>query len=499
MSGFFRFCSALTLLGLAVGGGAACGDDDGDDDPGDGSRADARPDPDSGGGVPDGAPVDPDGAPPDAGPLPDAAPDQPARIWIHGDMVTNNREQLAAYEIGTPLPATPSVTLPPGETGSLSVFQSLNSGAYDISLDGNRIALPADIDVPGRFDLYVVSPDGSNLRRVVAVSDAADVAKARLSPDGQWIAFTADLETDGIFSAYIVPFNEVKAEPTLVSPAGATDDVDDIVWANNSESLLFTGDFTTAGRFELFIVDVTDSSPSPVSLVGPDRILSPAAQSGVLQPIQRRGNNVLFRGRLAEDNAIRLYTVAASGAGVETVLPGSEIIRADKSVANVGAVGVSANGAQIAFAADETPRAVDVWVMPTDGSESPTRITTGLTPPEAGIIDPAQQPLRWSPDGQSVAFFADYVTINKNEPFVAPVNGDGHYRVAAIGPEIADADTTALGWSPDSTQLYMVADHLVNNQADLFVLDPALTDQEPVLVIDSVEAGNLRGDITVSN
>ena len=167
--------NSLFLLSLAVAvGGAACGDDDGsadgsdDDDDGDdgGTEADAGP------GNPDAGPGSPDGATPDAA-IPDAAPPVTARIWVHGDVATNNRLQMASYDLGTPIPATPSVVLPPGDTGTLAAFSSFDSGAYDITVDGRTLTLPADVEMVGRFDLYVASTDGTNLRRAFQAPENA--------------------------------------------------------------------------------------------------------------------------------------------------------------------------------------------------------------------------------------------------------------------------------------------------------------------------------------
>ncbi|HTE56023.1 MAG TPA: hypothetical protein VK698_34465 [Kofleriaceae bacterium] len=507
-----RFSSSLLLLLLAAVPAAACGDDDDShDDDGDGTNQPDASVPD-GGGTPDAA--TPDGGPlPDATPGDDAAPDfdaapevdaappGPGLVWVHGDMITNNRNQLAAVSIGAPLPAVPTVVLPASDTGTLATFQSFNSGAYDISSNGQRVTMPADIDVPDQFDLYAASVDGTNLIRVFAASGLADVGKARFSPDGTRIAFTADLETDGVFGAYVVPSNAPDATPLLVSPAGANDDVDDLVWSADSSFIMVTGDFTEAGFFELLITDVTQTNPTPVTLVSRAEILSTVAPAGVIQPIQGRGGSVLFKGRIAADDAIRLHRVATTGGSPVSVLPQSEIPRTDgTTIATIGSVGLSPDGNQIAFGADETLNVYDLWAMPVSGGEPPTRLTTGLVPPggENRINPDFGQPLKWRPDGLEIAFLANYGTLSKNEPFVAPLDGSGQRKLATIGPADPNADAEAVGWSPDGTQLYLVADHATPNQIELFLLDPALADQEPTPVLAATSGGDLRGDITVS-
>lgn len=510
-----RLCRSLLLLLLALPVAAACGDDDDDDDrdhddDGDGTLSDAgTPDaavtPD-GGPVPDAAPGDggpPDAAVPDAGPEIDAAPPGPGLIWIHGDMITNGRDQLAAVPVGL-APAEPVVVLPAGEAGSLATFQSVNSGAYDISANGRRVALPADIDSPTRYDLWAGSVDGTNMVRLFTASGFTQVGKARFSPNGARIAFTADIDLNGVFAAYVVDSTVPDATPLRVSPVDGADDVDDLVWSSDSRFIMVTGDFTEADHFELYVTDVTAASPSPVRLISrADIQTTTTASAGVLQPIQARDGQILFKGRIAADDAIRLHRVPLAG-GAITVLPQSEIPRVGggTGIADYGSIGLSPDGNQIAFAADETPGIYDLWAMPVSGSEPPTRLTAGLVAPAPPAVirpDPGQ-PLRWSPDGQQVAFTADYVTLRKDDAFVALLDGSGHRRVVDVGGGAdPNADVESLGWSPDGTQLYMVADQQTPNQVELFVLDPTLTDQTPTLVLGVPTGGNLRGDITVSN
>lgn len=498
--------NSLFLLSLAVAvGGAACGDDDGaadgsDDDDGDdgGTEADAGP------GNPDAGPGNPDAATPDAA-IPDAAPPVTARIWVHGDVATNNRLQMASYDLGTPIPATPSVVLPPGETGTLAAFSSFDSGAYDITVDGRTLTLPADVEAVGRFDLYVASTDGTNLRRAFRAPDNARVAKARFSPDGERIAFTADLDVRGLFAAYVIDTDAVDGTPQRISPAGAIDDVDDIVWTANSENVLITGDFTQAEYFELMIVDVSDSTPSSTTLVSREQIeATTVSAAGVIQPILGRDGRVLFKGRLDADNVVKLYVVDTDGGNLG-VLPMSQIPRTDgTTIAEVASVGLSPDGNQLAFGADETVGAYDLWVVPTTGAPAPpTRLTAGIVPPPTGVINPEfGQPLKWRNDGLEIAFLADYATLNKNEPFVVPVDDlpeTGQRRVVNIGPADANADAEAVAWSPDGLQLFIVADHVVGNQIELFVADPALTDGEALLVLGVPEGGDMRGDLTISD
>src|SRR6188508_755690 len=140
------------LLAFALVMSAACG---GDDDFSDGAiRPDARPLPDGGGG------------------------DGPALMWALGDFTTNNRTQLAVFPPDAALPVTPALVLPAGDTAEIwEQNGNADYGPFDISADGTRVAFSADIDVAGRFDLYVVSVEGGEPAHVVAVAGETDIEK----------------------------------------------------------------------------------------------------------------------------------------------------------------------------------------------------------------------------------------------------------------------------------------------------------------------------------
>jgi Tol biopolymer transport system component len=280
-----------------------------------------------------------------------------------------------------------------------------------------------------------------------------------------------------------------------VSPADAFDDVDDVVWSRDSTSFLITGEFTEAGFFELALVDVTGAKPVATPLVARADIAATAGASGALQPLARRGGIVVFKGRMDDDNRVKLYSVNATGGDIQ-VLPGSEIVRADDSFANIGRTDASPNGELVAFAADTTAGIFDVYVVASDGSGAPELLTAGLTRggPDTG------QPIKWRRDGQAVAFVADYTVAAKGEPYIALLDGSGQRRLINMAPDAANIDCKSVDWSPDASQIFVVANYLVTSDDELFVLDAAATDQEAAtLVLDTVESGDLRFDLTVTN
>lgn len=465
---------------------AACG---GDDDGGDGSgRADARPLADGGGGGNDDGGSDPDGG---GGGTP--------LIWAYGDFTTNNVTKLAVFAPDAALPVTPLAVFPAGDTAQIwSQNGNADFGPFDISSDGTRVAFSADIDADDRFDLYVAPVEGGEPTHVVAVGAEVDVEKVRFSPDGTRIAFTADIEADGQLDAYVIAADAVEGTPVRVSPAHSSPsgdlDARDLVWSTDSTQLVVTGDFTDNDFLEMWIADVTVAEPEPTAIIDRARIEADGVGSkGAILPLLVSGDRVLFRSRLDDDGEVdrfKISVIGTDGEG-EELLANSELARTDDSIADVGTVTLSPDGSQVAFTADQVATIYDVWVMPADGSMAPTQLTTGLAVEDSNPIH--TQPLRWSSDGQSIAFVADYEEDNKTEPYVLPVAGGGQIRLATIGDPEDDRDANSIVWSPSGDVLFMVADVAENNETHLFRLDPATANQTPELALGAPADGDLFG------
>ncbi len=472
------------LLAFAIVMAAACGGDD--DGGGGGGDGDGTVHPDGGGGGGDDGGVNPDGGGGGGTPL----------VWAWGDFAINNRTQLAAFAPDAALPVTPLAVFPGGDTAQIwGQSGSADYGPFDISPDGMRVAFSADIDEAARYDLYVASVEGGEATHVVAVGADADIEKVRFSPDGSKIAFVGDLDVDGQLDTYVVAADAALATPVRVSPAHgnpSTDlDASQLAWSTDSHSLVVTGDFTQNDFNEMWIADVTVADPEPVQLIDRDRIMSTGVGSkGVLLPLLVDGGKVLFRGRLDADDLVKLTVIDADGQN-EAVLANSAITRGDDSTADTGAATLSPDGSKIAFTADETATIYDVFVMPADGSAAPTKLTTGLAVEDSNPVH--TQPLKWSPDGQSIAFLADYAADGKTEPYVLPVGGGGQVRLAAIGNAEDETDAVSIAWTPGGDSLFLVADALINNDTELFRLDPTMENQTPMIAIDAPTDGDLGG------
>jgi hypothetical protein len=438
------------------------------------------------------ASITPDAPPPDAPPG-----DAPPVLWFHGDLIEDGRFQVVRHLHGEALPITPSVALPGGAEASMP--GNYGSGAYapyDVNHDGTRIAFAADIIERGRHDLYIASTEGSDVTLVVAMPTAATVQRVRFSPDGQRIAFRADYEQLGQDDVYVVAADAVDATPVRLSPdrpiVSALLDAHEIIWSQDSTRVIMTGDFTQDDHLELWIADLTAATPAPAALVGREQILSTSSGAkGVVGPVFMTANGrILFKSRMDADNAFKLHWLNPDGSGL-AIVPGTAVMRADDSIAQIGSIGLSTSGDQIAFAADEVQSAYDVFFVPLDGSATVTRLTSGALPARNPNFF---APLWWSPDDERIAFVADYAIDNKYEPYVVRLDGGGEVKLASIGdPGSNLQNARELAWVPDGSALYMIADHAIDNDDSLFLLDSDSPDQTPIAAFHVVSDGDIRG------
>lgn len=108
---------------------------------------------------------------------------------------------------------------------------------------------------------------------------------------------------------------------------------------------------------------------------------------------------------------------------------------------------LSPDGRLVAFVVtridrDESEYRSAIWVVPTDGPESPRRLTSGVK---------ADAAPRFSPDGTRLAFVSDR-DGEKKQLYVLPLQGGEPQRLTDL-PE----DVEAPVWSPDSTRLAFVS------------------------------------------
>jgi hypothetical protein len=214
----------------------------------------------------------------------------------------------------------------------------------------------------GDDDIYVMSPDGSGLRRLT--TDAAGDSAPAFSPDGSRIAFQSTriglaevfgMDADGTRQANLTNFGADDVEPAF-SPTGR------IAYSRNA-----------GGNFEIFVMNADGS--------GQTNLTNTPGSSETAPAFSPDGSKIVFT------RGFDIHMMNADGTGQRNLT---------NSAATETAATFSPDGGSIAFQTDDDGN-VEIYVMNADGT-APTRLTND----PANDASPA-----FSPDGSKIAFSSD--------------------------------------------------------------------------------------------
>ncbi|MBN1680701.1 MAG: PD40 domain-containing protein [Anaerolineae bacterium] len=284
------------------------------------------------------------------------------------------------------------------------------------SPDGRQIAFHSDRD--GDYEIYVMNADGSNVRQLT-FNTAADV-HAAWSPDGTRIAYQSSV--NGLRDIYVVYPDGTN--PRLLTnnalddwfPAWSPDSNQIVTYAASSSIAVFVGQHG-AGSMEYHVNDLPDVYLSC------DEIMN----STQFQPL------AVFVGASNQAvNAAAYHAIAIPGQ-VTAGLPGAWLFR----VADLGGC-----------------EDRELTIMNADGSAS-RRLTNNF----ADDRYPA-----WSPDGTRIAFASDLDSDFEIYLFDLRTNN--------IVQITANRQTDwAPAWSPDSTQIVFSSDRDGDNEVYIMNVD----------------------------
>ena len=314
-----------------------------------------------------------------------------------------------------------------------------------------------------------------------------DVSSPQLSPDGQWVAYTVrttDLTKDKTFTHLWIAawdgssnraftFGETKLSHPRWSPDGRwlaflsprnDDDEDDQLWllavaGGEAEKLTDikggVDEFAWAPDSARFVLVVTD--PDPRASNPKDKKTTPPL---VIDRFMFKRDKV---GYLTERRAhLQLFTLAARKAEPITSGPHDDLFPV-----------WSPNGKEIAFfskrAAD--PDRTDDWsIIAVTAQPNGKERVVAVVPQQNDFVD-ADDPLAWSPDGQTIAFMQGgepkLIEYAARPLAIVPAAG-GRPRLLTAA---LDRNVSRPQWSSDSKSLLAVVE---NDGAELlmrFALD----------------------------
>ncbi len=443
----------------------------------------------------------------------DAATPATARIWVVGDMITNNTTIGGGFDDTTALPlgganAAPPVILPSATT-TLADSTGYSNFVFDATADGSKIAFVGDLTTVGTFDLYVANADGSNPTLLVAGQTGVEIASILFSPDGSMIAYTADsIAINGGYDMWIVnttgtpvPVQVSPARPAL-SPAPANQDVGSVpAWSSDSKYLGFTGDLTLDTFNQAYCTDTSQSPPVTVELLAQTDIgVQTSGANGVGGTLKfDNANNAYFSARVTTGSTqFQLFQAKPDGTMRTDITSTFPVRTLDNTAPDIGGFSISADGATLVVNAD-TPVLgnYDMWDTDTATLGAPKNLTNIAAPGHANFT----APFWFSPDGTMVAYLATFESA-RNEPYISSLDGSdvAPKRLVSVlatcldcGTGTPTPDVTIFQWKPDGTAAYIIGDITNNNVTRGYVIDPTMTDQTPTLAVDVPDSGDLFG------
>jgi Tol biopolymer transport system component len=468
-----RFVRLIPFVLLAAG----CGDNDG---PGS-TRKDAGPGQDS----------DPDDGDVEDAP-PDGPPGGPARVWVVGDFLTDNRRTAGGFLTDATLPynttTPPPLVVPSASTTEL--FDGTGSTQNVFHTNGTKIAYVSNETVATRFDIMVADADGSNPVLVVQGPGLLqEITAVSISPDGTKVAYLMDgLLSDGIYDIYVAPATAgatgVKVNPDRGAlPDPGQDVAVTFTWSPDSKYLAFVGDMDTLDHQELFVVDTSVSPPTRAVLLTRLEITATANPRGVSgSPLFDMQGNVFFRARI-DNTDFKLYKSSPTDGTTKTLvtLP----MRDDNTTPDVGAMGITPDGSKLVFSADAPILdAYDMYVADVATPGTSTKITNLTAPGNAAFTTP----IAFSADNTKIAVAATFQTAN-NEPYVIHLDGTAMRRL--VTTPCVNCDAFSLQWDPDNTTVWAIGDLAVSNDGKAYKLDSTMMDQTPTLAVDVPTGGDI--------
>jgi Tol biopolymer transport system component len=311
---------------------------------------------------------------------------QTPNLYVFADDNVANRSRLVTYQLAR------RVYLP----------MTVRNGVSTVPPPINRLAFRSTRD--GNEEIYTMSPDGTNLRRLT--DDPAPDARSSWSPDGRLIAFESWYR-DGTGDWEVYVMNADGSNPHNLTHNPSWDSSP--AWSPDGRSIAFQSHRT--GNLEIYVMNMDGTAPRNLTQYPGADDVNPAWAPD--------GRFIAFRA--SRDGDSEIYVMNADGTNQRNIT---------KEPADDDLAAWSPDGRSIAFQSQRNGN-WEIYVMNADGTN-----LRRLTQHAANDIAPT-----WSPDGRSIAFQSQR---NGNwEIYVMNADGTNLRRLTQHA-----ADDEFPSWSP---------------------------------------------------
>ena len=336
--------------------------------------------------------------------------------------------------------------------------------------DGSRVVYQADLEVDGRFDVFLSPSDGSGGAERLTLppvnNEFVAVESFRISPDGQWLVYAADTNSDIIYGPvpYAVRLDGSQPAVRLDFPFRWQIYYPPLVYliTPDSQRVVCRALSTPGGLHELFSMPIDGSQPAARlngTLVNLGEVLTDFALSS-------DGTRVVYVADEQENSRFELFSAPIDGATPAVKLNPTPVTGGDLG----GGVGgkrfqISPDGTRVVYRADQlTNDVAELFSVPIDGSASATRLNPTLV---AGGDVTGEY--RIDPTGARVVYMADQETDGRMELYSVPLAGGPALKLNAPLPVGAQLGL-AFDISPDGSKVAYVTDQNVAGALELLVV-----------------------------
>ena len=400
---------------------------------------------------------------------------------------------------GVPLPRSPFDPIAPANRLS-GPYQNVTFG-FRVSPDGSRVVYRASRDdivfTSQGYELFSAPVDGSSpaVRISQPLGAVGTVGTFEISPDSSRVVYLAEpyrTDTVELFMTAIdgssppvhlnQPFHRFG---TTVSGHRVDDPIEREVQhfriSPDGSRVVYEADQDRASVFELYAVPI-DRSQRP-------RKLHPSLDSGrvTLMGISPDSQRVLFLGLGGQ---LHSAAIDASGPAIALteppLLPGS-----------CGTVTITPDSSRVVFVArTEGSNFSELFSVPLDGSQSPTRLSAAFPQGSEGFCALNTPGFKLSPVGDRVVYGAEQATLGVLELFSVPV--DGSAPATKLNPALpSGGNVWTFEISPDGTRVVYGAEQDVDGLFEVFAV-PIDGSAAPVQINGPVVAGGGAGSASIS-
>lgn len=346
------------------------------------------------------------------------------------------------------------------------LYQGYNDTAMIFTPDGQKVIYQADMSgitpaVTGemKFDLYSTKADGTGSPVKLTTQSVPSVIRnyqaLQVSPQGDRVAYISDMEVDGKYEMYL---SAVDGSSTRkLSPP--ISNIEGDVLAGNLQYFFDWGRNTVLMLSDDTIDLVYGLYKSSLSLVAsaPVKINMPVIRSGDFaggMP-SADGSKFLFRGNPDVDAEMHLYATEANGSNLQRVT--KDYVSGGGKLAQFV---FAANGAKVIYIADQDTAGVpELYVGDTNGA-APLKVSVPITNPNGAITA-----VKFNEATQKIYYIGD-VTVD-SQPDMYSVNLDGTDS-KKLTPSYAHNVAFSL-WdvAPDGSYVVVRWDYRVNEQFEV--------------------------------